>query len=163
LAYYLLCDEDAATEAVHNSLTQAFHSLESLQLSSFRNWLMRTVADTSCDFLRRQQSCVTTGTEGAQVANDNGALSDRVTHFSEIFAERIEIQGQLTAGIQSLPFNQRVALVLADICGFSCAEIGEICAVAPGIARIYLSQARARVRNILVRDGYIPSHESTLR
>ncbi len=64
---------------------------------------------------------------------------------------RQDLAQALEAGIAKLPFDQRVALVLSDVQGFSYEEIAEATGASLGTVKSRLSRARARLRNYLTR------------
>jgi RNA polymerase sigma-70 factor (ECF subfamily) len=163
LAFYLLCNEELAIEVVRDSFTRAFKALDTLQRGNFRNWLMRIVADCACDLLHKHQSCPAVRAEALQVARNQRISADSASCFPQKAAKTSELREQLAAEIHSLPVNQRMALILSDICGFSYADIDEVCNVAPGTARSCLSQARGRLRDFLYRDENGHANESRLR
>jgi RNA polymerase sigma-70 factor (ECF subfamily) len=65
------------------------------------------------------------------------------------YAQRRELDEVLQAGIQTLPVDQRIALVLSDIQGMSYQEIAEATGVAVGTVKSRLARARGKLRDYL--------------
>jgi RNA polymerase sigma-70 factor (ECF subfamily) len=160
LAFYLLHNEDLAVKVVRDSFMRAFKALDTRQRGNFRNWLMRIVADCATDWLHKHQSCPAVRAEALQGARSQRESSDSASYFPQKVAKTTELREQLAAEIHSLPVDQRMVLILSDICGFSYADIDEVCDVAPGTARSSLSQARGRLRDALYRDENGHANES---
>jgi RNA polymerase sigma-70 factor (ECF subfamily) len=95
-----------------------------------------------------------------QVAKNQSISADSASCFPQKVAQTTELREQLAAEIHSLPVEQRMVLILSDICGFSYADIDEVCDAAPGTARSSLSQARGRLRDLLYRDEKGPRQQS---
>ena len=76
----------------------------------------------------------------------------------EEHALRGELGAIIQEGIQRLPEDQRLTLILADIEGFSYQEIAEITGVELGTVKSRLSRGRARLRDyLLARQELLPS------
>jgi RNA polymerase sigma-70 factor, ECF subfamily len=160
VAYYLLYDKDAATNAVQDSFVRAFRTLESFPSGSFRNWLMRIVTNTCCELLRKQPCHLIVDMEMLQLREHHAARQGSEPYLPLQTREWTEVLPHLIAGIHSLPDEQQVALVLNDIHGFSYSEMAEICGIAPGTAKTCVSVARARLRDYLVQEGCLPPYLS---
>jgi len=59
----------------------------------------------------------------------------------------------IQAGIQTLPEDQRAALVLSDVQGMSYEEIAAITGANLGTVKSRLSRARAKLRDYLLSTG----------
>jgi RNA polymerase sigma-70 factor (ECF subfamily) len=65
----------------------------------------------------------------------------------------------MQAGIQTLPGDQRVTLVLSDVQGFSYQEIAEMTDVPLGTVKSRLARARGKLRDYLHDQGeLLPVH-----
>ncbi len=150
VAYRMLRDQDAAADVVQDSFIKAFRALAGFQGGNFRSWLMRIVANTCYDVLRVQQRRATDSLDDLPVDHDHiTALVDRA-ESPESYAERMELNHFLEIGIQALPPEQRLVLVLCDIQGYTYEEIAEIAELPMGTVKSRISRARLRLRDYLL-------------
>ena len=76
----------------------------------------------------------------------------------EEHALRQELARVIQAGIQTLPPEQRVTLVLSDVQGLSYREIAEVTRTSLGTVKSRLSRARAKLRDFLLQhEELLPS------
>jgi RNA polymerase sigma-70 factor (ECF subfamily) len=68
-------------------------------------------------------------------------------------AEREEVAHALKVGIQTLPADQRITLVLADVQGLSYQEIAEATDAPLGTVKSRLARARGKLRDYLRDQG----------
>ena len=71
----------------------------------------------------------------------------------EAYAQRQDLHRVLHAGLQTLPEEQRTALVLSDVQGFNYQEIAEIADVSLGTVKSRISRARAKMRDYMMTHG----------
>ena len=69
----------------------------------------------------------------------------------EARALREELSAFISRSVNSLPPDQRLTLVLADIEGVPYQEVADICNVPLGTVKSRLSRARARLRDLLMQ------------
>ncbi|WP_229964327.1 RNA polymerase sigma factor [Litorilinea aerophila] len=151
VAYRMLQDDAAAADAVQDSFIKAYRALDSFKGGNFKSWLMRIVVNTCYDVLRSRQRANT------ESLDDLPVDSDYVTHLvdkaesPEDYVERMELSDLLELGIRSLPPDQRLALVLCDVHGYSYEEIAEITGMPMGTVKSRISRARAKLRDFLLQ------------
>ncbi|MEZ4863180.1 MAG: sigma-70 family RNA polymerase sigma factor [Caldilineaceae bacterium] len=157
VAYRMLHDPDAAADVVQDSLIKAFRALGGFQGGNFRSWLMRIVTNTCYDVLRTRQRRATDSLEDMEIEHDHVSyLVDR-SEDPEAYAERMELNQAIEAGIMTLPFDQRMALVLCDIHGYAYEEIAEITEMPMGTVKSRISRARTKLRDYLLnRSELLP-------
>jgi RNA polymerase sigma-70 factor, ECF subfamily len=150
VAYRMLRDEDAAADVVQDSFIKAFRALTGFHGGNFRSWLMRIVANTCYDVLRAQQRRATDSLDDMLVDHDHlPHLVDRA-ESPESYAERMELNQFIEAGIHTLPPEQRLVLILCDIHGYAYEEIAEIADLPMGTVKSRISRARLRLRDYLL-------------
>ena len=71
----------------------------------------------------------------------------------EEYTQRQEMAYVLQAGIDTLPADQRVTLVLSDVQGMSYQEIAETMEVSLGTVKSRLARARSKLRDYLRTNG----------
>lgn len=149
VAYRVLGDPDAAADATQDSFLKAYRALREFRGVAFKSWLLRIVTNTCYDHLRAQQRRPTTSLEDLAVDSEHASHLVQQGTDPEEYALREELNALIQVGIQSLPEDQRITLVLADIEGFSYQEIAEITGVPLGTVKSRLSRARWHLRDFL--------------
>ena len=109
----------------------------------FETWMHRIVTNTAFNHLRRR------GRFGELL--EDGALDVATAVRSESsFADRDELE----RAMERLPAGQRIVLVLKDVYGLSCREIGHELGIEEGAVKVRLHRARRRLREVLTEgDG----------
>jgi RNA polymerase sigma-70 factor (ECF subfamily) len=136
--------------------------------SSRRTWLHRIAANACLDELRRKQRRVMPVEYGPQSGPDDPF--DRPLHEVPWIeplppdpdaqaTERETVELAFVAAVQHLPPNQRAALILFDVLGFSAAEIAELMDTTPASVNSALQRGRALVAERVPQ----PSQQATLR
>ena len=122
LAYRILNDPDAAADATQDAFISAFKAMRKFRGGSFKAWILRIVTNACYDQLRRKQRRPTDSLDDLPVEQDHvHYLRDPAERPDETL-ERQELNQLLQAGIQSLPVEQRMVLVLSDVQGLSYQE-----------------------------------------
>jgi RNA polymerase sigma-70 factor (ECF subfamily) len=154
VAYRMLRDEDAAADVVQDSLIKAYRALSGFQGGNFRSWLMRIVANTCYDVLRARQRHATDSLDDLLAEQDHTPHLVDHAEGPEGHAERMELNKFIEAGIQALPHDQRLVLVLCDAYD----EIAEIANLPMGTVKSRISRARLRLRDYLLnKPELLPS------
>lgn len=152
VAYRMLRNEDGAADAVQDSFIKAYRALDGFQGGNFRSWLMRIVANTCYDVLRARQRRATDSLDDLTFEQEQTPYLIDHSERPEAYAERMELNKFLEAGIWSLPPDQRMVLVLCDIHGYTYEEIAEIAELPMGTVKSRISRARTRLRDFLLRN-----------
>jgi RNA polymerase sigma-70 factor (ECF subfamily) len=142
VALRTLDDREEAADAVQDALISAFRSADRFRGdSAVTTWLHRIVVNACLDRMRRRQARPT-----VPLPDDNGRgtspLGGSPPHDSDT---------SLTVwrALAELPAEQRVALVLLDMQGYSVAEIAQILGVAEGTVKSRCARGRARLAVLL--------------
>jgi RNA polymerase sigma-70 factor (ECF subfamily) len=154
LAYRIMGDEDSAADATQEAFISAYQAIGGYRGGSFRAWLMRIVTNACYDELRRRKRRPASSLEALYVtdAAPGEPLVDAV-EGPEAFAQRQDLNRALQAALQTLPAEQRVALVLSDVQGYNYQEIASITGASLGTVKSRLSRARAKMRDYLLAQG----------
>ena len=159
LACRMLNDRHLAEDAVQEGLTSAYRSFTQFRGDNLRAWLMRIVANTCRDMLRAQRSrpSVPLDPVGTDPDSEGGALSaaDMPTDMEspEDSALRGELRRSIEAGLESLPDERRLALVLVDVQGYSYEEAATILNCSLGTVKSRISRGRRNLRDYLRATG----------
>lgn len=153
LAYRILGDRHAASDATQDAFISAFKAIGKFRGGSFKSWLLRIVTNACYDQLRRKQRRPTASLDALLVLDPAPVQSLTTPQESpEGYAMRQELSRAIQVGIGTLPPEQRITLVLSDVQGFSYQEIAEITGVALGTVKSRLSRARAKMRDFLLEQ-----------
>ncbi len=147
LAYRILGDSDAATDASQEAFISAYRALERFRGDNLKAWLMRIVTNACYDELRRQKRRPTTSLEALYTVTPSPLVS-RLEN-PESLAQQSDLIRAVESCINELPPDQRVVVVLSDVEGYSYQEIAQIAGVSLGTVKSRLSRARARLRDCL--------------
>jgi len=150
-AYRILGDRHAAADATQDAFISAFKAIGKFRGGSFKAWLLRIVTNACYDQLRRKQRQPSTSLDALLVLEPAPTQSLTDSRESpEEYTVRQELSKAIQIGIGSLPPEQRITLVLADVQGFSYQEIAGVTGVALGTVKSRLSRARNKLRDFLL-------------
>jgi len=153
----MLGDRDTAADVTQDTFIAAFRAIQSFRGgSSFRAWLLRIASNQSYDYWRRvnrrpQDSLDTLMDEDEphEAGVLNALIATEHAANPEEYLLNQELQELLQKGIQELPFDQRVAIILCDIQGLSYDEIAASTQTSLGTVRSRIARGRQRLRDYL--------------
>ena len=166
LAYRIMSDPASAADAAQEAFISAYQHIDGFRgeyPSSFKSWLMRIVSNACYDELRRRKRHPITSFEDFEVDEEANPVLVSEGEEPEEYAEREEMSRVIQAGIQTLPPEQRVTLVLADVQGFSYDEIAEATDAPLGTVKSRLARARGKLRDYLREQGELLPVQYRLR
>jgi RNA polymerase sigma-70 factor (ECF subfamily) len=152
VAYRILADADAASDATQDGFIKAFQRIDQYRGGSFKAWILRIITNTCYDSLRSRKRRPTVPIDKEDEDDDgehDAILLDRTERPDE-YAVRRELAGVIQAAIGQLPADQRAVLILCDVEGLDYQEIAEATGAALGTVKSRLSRARAHLRDILL-------------
>lgn len=159
-AYRILGDPDRAADATQEALISAYRAITQYRGGSFKGWLMRIVTNACYDQLRVKQRNPATSLDEMTENSDNEHLTYLAdgAESPEDHALRAELSRGIQRGINTLPADQRVALVLRDVQGFSYEEIAQITAASLGTVKSRINRGRAKLRDhLLTQKELLPA------
>ena len=133
-------DREEAADAVQDALLSAYRAAGRFRgESAVTTWLHRIVVNACLDRARRRQ------------ARPTVPLPETETLAARAATPQYDSDTSLTvqAALAQLPAEQRVALVLLDMHGYSVAEIAAMLGVAEGTVKSRCSRGRARLAVLL--------------
>lgn len=153
----MLGDRDTAADVTQETFIAAFRAIQSFRGgSSFRAWLLRIASNLSCDYWRRANRHPADSLESLTDEDEPysaSAMSSLVETDREVNPEEAllnqELQEVIQRGLEELPLDQRVAVILCDIQGLSYEEIATSTQTTLGTVRSRIARGRARLRNYL--------------
>ena len=148
-------DPEEAADALQDALLSAFRRAEQFRGdSAVTTWLHRIVVNACLDRARRNKVRASEPLPEA----DESAPPGRHPSVEE-HAERVDQRQAVLAALRTLPVDQRAALVLVDMEGYSVDEAARMLGCAPGTIKSRCSRGRARLLPLLA-DWRITSPES---
>ncbi len=142
VALRTLGDREEAADAVQDALISAYRAAGSFRGdSAVTTWLHRVVVNASLDRIRRRTSRPT-----VPLPDD---VLDTVSDAAPDAAGRVETALDVAAALATLPPEQRAALVLVDMQGWSVEEAARILGVAPGTIKSRCARGRAKLLPLL--------------
>ncbi|MER7010443.1 RNA polymerase sigma factor SigM [Saccharopolyspora sp. NPDC000359] len=134
-------DHEDAADALQDAMISAFRNASSFRAESqVTTWLHRIVVNACLDRIRRRQARPTVPlpeTGPAEPAVPRDAIAEQDT--------RMAVQDALAA----LPEDQRSAIVLVDVEGYSVAETASILGIADGTVKSRCARGRAKLAKLL--------------
>ena len=157
VVFRMVGNADVAADVTQDAFIAAFRAIKTFRGgTSFRAWLLRIASNMACDHWRRVQRHpaesldALTDEDEQHSAGDLGALVEMGQEKNpEEFLLNQELQELIQRGLQELPLEQRVAVVLCDIQGLSYEEVAETTQTTLGTVRSRIARGRARLRNYL--------------
>jgi RNA polymerase sigma-70 factor, ECF subfamily len=143
-------DPEEAADALQDALVSAFRRADSYRGdAAVTTWLHRVVVNACLDRLRRRavrraETLPDAGTELEEAVPASAAVVDPAD-----LAVDHERRAAVLAALRTLPLDQRAALVLVDMEGYSVEETAAILGCAPGTVKSRCSRGRARLLPLL--------------
>ena len=149
----LLRDVPAAEDAAQDTFIRAWTGIASFRGGQVRPWLLRIATNRCYDLLRSRGRRPATSLD-AEPFEIEPVWSSRgeTDEPPEVFALRAELAIHLERALATLPDDQRLVVVLADVHGFDYQEVAAVTGAALGTVKSRLSRARARLRQALHDD-----------
>jgi len=145
-AFRLVGDRQEAEDVAQDAYLRAFRGLAGFRGDSqFETWLYRIVANAALSHLRRKRRF---GEVVADPEDDWAPVADQVG-----LADRAVDRDALESALQTLSPALRTVVLLKDVYGLSCLEIGDQLGVSEGAVKVRLHRARRRLKDILFPAG----------
>ena len=139
LALRLVRDPHDAEDVAQEAYLRMFKGLAGFREEArFETWMHRIVTNTAFNHMRRR------GRFG-ELFDEEEPPEIPVAADTESSADRDRLQRALS----ELPEGQRVPIVLKDVYGLSCREIGEELGIEEGAVKVRLHRGRKRLQEIL--------------
>ena len=143
-----------AEDVVQDAMVSAWRSMSSFEGGSFRAWIFRIATNRAIDVVRARRRRGELPLEPPEDAEVEWAEpADPGLDLAEI-ASQAEALAAVEVALLGLPAEQRAALMLRDIEGFSYEETAGVTAVEIGTVKSRIHRGRLAVRNVLVARGW---------
>ncbi|MBI4202597.1 MAG: sigma-70 family RNA polymerase sigma factor [Chloroflexi bacterium] len=152
LALRMLGNQASAADAAQEAFISAYQAIASFHGGNFRSWLLRITANACKDMMRSARARPSLSLESLVEPNP-GNIPQSSAESPEDFALRSELGAEIQRGLDSLPAEQRLAVVLIDVQGYSYEEAAQVMGASLGTVKSRLSRARERLRDYLRQHG----------
>lgn len=143
-----------AEDVVQDAMVSAWRSMSSFEGGSFKAWIFRITTNRAIDVVRARRRRGELPLEPPEDADvDWAEPADPGPEPAEV-ASQGEAMSLVEEALRGLPAEQRAALVLRDIEGFSYEEIARITVTEVGTVKSRIHRGRVAVRNALVARGW---------
>ncbi|MDH6111877.1 RNA polymerase sigma-70 factor (ECF subfamily) [Kitasatospora sp. MAP12-15] len=161
VAVRTLGDREEAADALQDALVSAFRAAHTFQgRSAVTTWLHRIVVNACLDRARRTASRRT-----GSLDEDPQQLDTLVgnAESTDALVVRQELRRELAVALDTLPTDQRAAIVLVDMQGYPVAEAAEVLGVPVGTVKSRCARGRARLLPLVrhLRGGDVSRETST--
>ena len=170
LCYRMLSDPDEAADATQEAFLSAYKAMPRFKGDQFRTWLLRIATNACLDMLRSRKRRPTQpidswgNPEDGEEAGEPLPIPDLDPDVNpEASTMRAEMVATIQLGLELLPDDQRITLVLVDVQGMSYEQAAEITGANLGTVKSRMNRARARMRDYLRERGVVPSGELSAR
>ena len=156
LALKLLKNPDDAMDASQEAFIKAYINLKSFRYDcKFSVWLYRITYNICLDMLRRDSRTPVRvdGEDGEEAVSSAPAIDGD----PEKELEKKEFWAEVNAGLDTLPEEQRSALVLREITGLSYYDIAKILGCSEGTVKSRISRGREKLALFLKKRGTFSS------
>ena len=156
LCLRMLASAEAAEDATQDAFIAAFravHRFRGAQTRGFRAWLFRIGVNACYDEMRRRRSRPSVSLDAPRdesgrtldVPNPGPTLEER--------AQTAELGSAIQGALNTLPSDQRLAVILCDVQGMEYGEIALVMGVSLGTVKSRINRARSRLRERLLASG----------
>ena len=159
-------DPEEAADSLQDALISAYRRADQFRGdSAVTTWLHRIVVNASLDRLRRRAVRA-----AAPLPDDNENLPGAVVADPVDHMDRRDTQLVVTAALAELPEDQRAAILLVDVEGWSVEDAARQLGIPEGTVKSRCHRGRARLaksldflRNLDATDAVTPDAESNSR
>ena len=162
LACRMLRDWALAEDALQDSFLSGYRAFSQFRGDNLNAWMMRIIANTCRDFLRSRHARPIISLDPLPTATDDPTPSavdlPAREESPEEYAEREELRRAIISGLDRLPEERRLAVILVDVQGLSYEEAAQVMNCSIGTVKSRISRGRAGLRDFLRAAGeLVPS------
>lgn len=158
VAYRMLSNPEDAADATQDAFVSAFRQIKSFRGGSFRAWLLKIATNACYDRLRSRKRRPSISLESTMEGEETSFDPPDPAIGPESLALKREVLELIQRGLDRLPDEQRLIVILSDVQGFSYEEIAEITGANLGTVKSRLSRGRAGLRDFLRQSELLPAH-----
>lgn len=138
-------EPEEAADALQDALISAFRRADSFRgESAVTTWLHRIVVNACLDRIRRK-----TVRAASALPDDDFTTTTPITGPAPNLLDQAEMRWEIARALAELPENQREAVLLVDLEGYSVEEAAELAGCPPGTIKSRCSRGRAKLAESL--------------
>ncbi len=146
----LVSNHATAEDITQEAFISAFRSIGRLRGDNFRAWILRIARNAAYDAMRRTKRRPEESIEEQVVTLGETLASGEES--PEDHALRQDLARAIARGLDELPRDQRMAIVLIDIEGLSYDETASATDVSIGTVKSRLNRGRRKMREYLLQN-----------
>src|SRR6266540_6079404 len=136
-ALRLVGDRQDAEDVAQEAYVRVFRGLAGFRgEAQFETWMYRIVANAAMTHLRKRRRF------GELLGEEDGGDRSAEVPSPARVAEQVVDKESLALALESLPLSLRSVVVLKDVYGLSCQEIGDLVGTTEGAVKVRLHRAR---------------------
>ena len=151
--YRIMGNPEDASDLAQEAFIRIYRSLRNFQgKSSFSTWLFTVTTNVCRDELRKRQRRLKVQSLSEPIEFEDGNVEREIADESmapEVISLHRELTDEIQAVIEALPDEQKEAIVLRELQGFSYEEIAEITGVSLGTVKSRISRGRQNMKKEL--------------
>jgi RNA polymerase sigma-70 factor (ECF subfamily) len=145
-ALRLVGDPQEAEDVAQEAYLRVYRGLAGFRGDAqFETWLYRIVSNAAMSHLRKRRRF-------GELVKDTTEEPPEPPSTALVDEEAVD-RDALTKALESLPQSLRVVVILKDVYGLSCREIGGQIGVSEGAVKVRLHRARKRLKEMLFGAG----------
>jgi RNA polymerase sigma-70 factor (ECF subfamily) len=153
LSLRMLGEREEALDAIQDSFLKAWMGIKKFRGGNFRSWLLSIVANSCRNRLKKRNKEYVISLEEVDIASSLPSPEEE--------ALGKELRAEIQNGLLCIPFEERLAVTLFDIQGFSYKEITQVMGCPLGTVKSRLSLGRRKLRDYLLKRGVVsPKHHT---
>lgn len=155
MVYGMLRNREDARDVTQDAFVKAFHNLDSFRLeSSFYTWLYRIAMNLAIDLTRKRKRRQTSSFEEEVATRDGDGGIAEIHHGDgpSRTLERKRLYKRIMDAVDSLPEDQKQAILLRELEGLSYKEISDIMGIPEGTVMSRLFYARKKLQKLLADE-----------
>ncbi len=153
VAFGMVSDPENALDVTQEAFIKAYQSLSSfVGRSNFYTWLYRITFNSAIDFIRREQRDKSVSYEEGAELGAGSTGGDSLLHrlpSPDSTVRRSELRDAVLKAIETLPEEQRAAILLREVEGLSYKEIADVLKCSKGTVMSRLHYARHKLQKLL--------------
>lgn len=157
VAYRMLSDPEDAADATQDAFVSAFRSIKTFRDGSFKAWLLKIATNACYDRLRSRKRRPAISLESVMDDGETTFDPPDPAVGPEDLALKREVLQLIQHGLDRLPEDQRLVVILSDVQGLSYEEIAEATGANLGTVKSRLSRGRAAMRDFLRQSELLPT------
>jgi RNA polymerase sigma-70 factor (ECF subfamily) len=144
LAVRLVGNRFDAEDVAQDAYLRMFRGLSGFREEArFETWMYRIVTNSAINLLRRRG-------RGGELLSEDAVMEIAAPDAP---AEQTADRDELAKALDVLPAGQRAVVILKDVYGLSCREIGDELGIEEGAVKVRLHRARKRLKETIQQQA----------